>query len=373
MKQPMPFFHLILSLLFLSAAACVPITPYGDTGTYPGGEITTPDGGAGTPDSGGAIGVLHITGPNVWLNDSPATDGAPVYLGNSVATGAGSYATVEFADGGYLQVDENTDPDWEWLEESMCLLIRIFKGRVYLKKSQTCVQTLDLSLKMDSEVNLVVPPPPAPTEVTVIRGSAEVTLPTQRLKLVQGQQLRAIAHAPEVKNVSPAVTRSLTEWHTQFPIKRLRTPVRPDRVIPGRTRPIPVTPVPVTPDRGAPDQVGPVPVTPVPVTPVPVTPDGGTLEQVTPVPVTPDRGTREQVRPVPVRPAPVTVAPVTPVPVTPVPVTPAGRVAPLPAIPERVITTPDTGSTAQPPVSKQPSRIPRILRPKSTPVPENVQ
>lgn len=320
MKLPRPSIPLFLILLFLSVAACVPITP--DTGgigsSHPGGEI-------GAPDSGGAIGTLRVSGPNVWLNNSPATDGAPVYLGNSVATGAGSSAKVEFADGGFLQLDENTDPLFEWLEQSKCLLIRIVKGQVYLKKSQTCVEGPDISMILNSEVNVNIPPPPAPTEVTVIRGTADIKLPTRQIKLVQGQQLTATVRAPEVKTLSPDVVRSLSKWKTDYRFRPLR--VTPDRVKPDGIKP----------DRIKPDRVRPVPVIPERVTPAPVTPDAVSPDPVKPESVKPDR----------LKPAPLASDPVT--------------------------TTPETEPTLQSPVLDRRPLKRTILSPKSTPVPVNEQ
>lgn len=109
-----------------------------------------------TPKAGDVIGVLRVSGPNVWLNDAPAGDGVQVRLGNSLATGAGSGALLEFGDGGHLQLDQNTDPIFEWLEQSKCILVRIFKGQAFLNKGRACIEGPNISLVLNSEVNVLV-------------------------------------------------------------------------------------------------------------------------------------------------------------------------------------------------------------------------
>lgn len=176
-----------------------------------------------TPHSGGEIGVLRVSGPNVWLNDAPASDGDPVRFGNSVTTGAGSSAKVEFTDGGYLQLDQNTDPIFEWLEQSKCILIRIVKGQAYLKKERACVEGPNIAMVLNSEVNLRVQPPPAPSEVTVVRGSVEVTQPVPIL-LIKGQQMTTTVagRAPAVRTLSPDQLRSIAAWQREYRFAPLR-------------------------------------------------------------------------------------------------------------------------------------------------------
>lgn len=218
MKVMALFLALTLLLLSLFCAGCAPVTP-----------------GAGDD-----IGVLRVSGPNVWLNGAPAGDGDTVRLGNSLATGAGSSALLEFRNGGYLQLDQNTDPIFEWLDQTKCLLVRIFKGQAFLKKERACVEGPNISMVLDSEVNLLLGAPPAPSQVTLLRGSARVTAPVQT-KLVPGQQLvtGTQRRGAAVRNLSGAELQSVVRWRGEYRFKPLPVaqPERPALLFPPRMRP----------------------------------------------------------------------------------------------------------------------------------------
>jgi len=216
MKMTVRFFAVPVFLMSQLLAGCVPVTP----------------------KAGDVIGVLRVSGPNVWLNDAPAGDGAPVRLGNSLATGAGSSALLEFRDGGHLQLDQNTDPIFEWLEQSKCILVRIFKGQAFLDKGRACIEGPNISLVLNSEVNVLVQQPPAPSRVTLLKGSAEVTVPV-RVKLVPGEQLVTEGRRPAVRTLSAAELRSVVDWRREYRFRPLPVPQPegPGIFFPPRTRP----------------------------------------------------------------------------------------------------------------------------------------
>lgn len=225
MKGGKRLFPLYALLVFLLFAGCAPVTPR----------------------AGDVIGTLRVSGPNVWLNEAPARDGDQVRLGSTLATGAGSGALVDFEEGGTLQLDENTDPVFEWLEQSKCILIRIFTGQAFLKKGHACVQGPDISLVLDSEANFLVGEPPAPSRVTLLRGTAAVTAPV-RVKLLPGQQLvtAPFRAKPTIRTLSAAELRSVAAWRGEFRFKPLppprpTTPAIPLPVLrrPAETRPKP--------------------------------------------------------------------------------------------------------------------------------------
>ncbi|MEQ8965508.1 MAG: PASTA domain-containing protein [Azospirillaceae bacterium] len=62
--------------------------------------------------------TLRVSGPNVTLGGRPASDGMAVPPGVEVATGPGSSARIEFADGTVLQLGPDTDPVWESVVEA---------------------------------------------------------------------------------------------------------------------------------------------------------------------------------------------------------------------------------------------------------------
>lgn len=215
MKVTLTFLWISLMLPLLLFGGCAPVTP----------------------SPGDGIGVLRVSGPNVWLNNTPARDGATVHLGNTLATGSGSSAILEFSDGGQLQLDQNTDPIFEWLEQSKCILVRIFKGQAYLRKQRACIEGPNISLVLDSEVNLLFQQPQS--VVTLLRGSAEVTAPL-RTKLVPGQQLElSFARAvPTVRTLSRSELQSVVRWRRDYRFRPL--PVRQPEIttipFPRRTR-----------------------------------------------------------------------------------------------------------------------------------------
>ena len=56
------------------------------------------------------IATLEITGPDVTVNRTPASSGMRIKNQDYIATGPGSRARLSFFSGGYLQLEENTDP-----------------------------------------------------------------------------------------------------------------------------------------------------------------------------------------------------------------------------------------------------------------------
>lgn len=176
------------------------------------------------PGAGQSIGVLRVSGPNVWLDQVPARDGDPVRIGSSLATGPGSSALLEFRDGGYLQLDENTDPIFEWLAQSKCILIRILKGQAYLKRERACVEGPNLSLVLNSEANLRIEAQPGVSEVTLLRGSAEISVP-DRLRLLPGQRFVAgVRTVASLRNLTPNELRSVVAWRGNYRFQPLPAP-----------------------------------------------------------------------------------------------------------------------------------------------------
>lgn len=220
--------------------------------------LTLVAGGCATlpTQPGQSIGLLRVSGPNVWLNGAPARDGDRVAIGSSLATGPGSSALLEFRDGGYLQLDQNTDPLFEWLAQSKCILVRIFKGQAYLKRERACVEGPNLSMVLNSEANIRIHERPGLSEVTLLQGRAEITAPA-RLTLQPGQRFstseRRIA---ALRTLSPEELRAVVAWRGSYRFKPLPAPKpkvpiilwpkQPSRPEPGRSE------QPGQPERGTP-------------------------------------------------------------------------------------------------------------------------
>uniref|UniRef100_A0A831XE98 FecR protein domain-containing protein n=1 Tax=Geobacter metallireducens TaxID=28232 RepID=A0A831XE98_GEOME len=170
-------------------------------------------------EPGGAIGTLRVSGTNVWLNNRTGKDGDTVRIGSSVATGPGSSALVEFRDGGYLQLDEKTDPIFEWLAQSKCILIRIFTGQAYLKRERACVEGPNLSLVLSSEANIRIGSKFA--EVTLLQGNADITAPAPK-SLLPAQQLTVTGkRVTSLRTLTPAQLQGVVAWRGKYRFKPL--------------------------------------------------------------------------------------------------------------------------------------------------------
>ena len=207
---------------------------------------------------GQPIGLLRVSGPNVWLNGAPARNGDQVAIGSSLATGPGSSALLEFRDGGYLQLDQNTDPIFEWLAQSKCILVRIFKGQAYLKRERACVEGPNLSMVLNSEANIRIHERPGLSEVTLLQGRAEITAPA-RLTLQPGQRFSASERRiAALRTLSREELAAVVAWRASYRFKPL--PATKPKV------PIILWPKPPRPpEPGRPDQ--PKPETPAPTEP----------------------------------------------------------------------------------------------------------
>lgn len=68
--------------------------------------------------------ILKVTGPGVLVNGGPGTDGQMIAYGDSIATGPGVSAMLDFGEGTVIQLDENSDPvRLTWREERIQLEI----------------------------------------------------------------------------------------------------------------------------------------------------------------------------------------------------------------------------------------------------------
>lgn len=54
------------------------------------------------PETGDNIGVLGVSGPNVFLNGKQAQNGDLVKLGDTITTGKNSSGLIDFNDGGFF-------------------------------------------------------------------------------------------------------------------------------------------------------------------------------------------------------------------------------------------------------------------------------
>lgn len=187
------------------------------------------------------VGRLDVDGPNAFLNGKRTGDGARVYIGDRVSTGFATSVKVFLQGGGYVQLDQNTDPDF--LREGGCLLIQILTGRVFIDGTGVCIETPSISARQASQVHYAVSS--ATTETVVLAGSvvmrrpAQVTLSQYDYYVVSGNQ----AQAP--RRLAPQAAIALAAWRANWDFKPTPAiPPQPDKPIPS---PSPTTTVPAQP------------------------------------------------------------------------------------------------------------------------------
>lgn len=72
------------------------------------------------------IGTLQTIGSYVRMNGKPAKNHDPVYSGDRIVTGANSSAYLHFQQGGFVQLDENTDPEFNKIwEGAQCFILMV--------------------------------------------------------------------------------------------------------------------------------------------------------------------------------------------------------------------------------------------------------
>lgn len=162
------------------------------------------------PPGPAVIGTLDVDGANAYLNDARAVAGVRVYDGDTVVTGPGTSVRVYLADGGYLQLDENTDPQFRLLREGACIVIQILRGQVFADAKRLCIQDSNLESTLGSRVNLRIAG--NQSVLTVIEGSVKVTRPS-RITLGQFEQYVVIAgRAARPRRLSRAQALAVAQW-----------------------------------------------------------------------------------------------------------------------------------------------------------------
>jgi hypothetical protein len=162
------------------------------------------------------VGVIRVLGgPGVFLNGVAVATGVSVFAGDRVSTGPGSGAILDLANGGFVQLDERTDPFFEYVRDGACLLIKgIGAGKVRIFATDTCGQDVHGTEGLThSDINWEV------TEqhsvITVVDGSFMLTAPARRT-LAPGEQATVAAGRVSVASLSPERLRAVIAWQRKF-------------------------------------------------------------------------------------------------------------------------------------------------------------
>ncbi|NDP65040.1 hypothetical protein [Polaromonas sp.] len=126
--------------------------------------------------------ITFIEGPNAFVDRGNHGAGQPAQLGQALLagdrfyTGPGTRMKIDFWNGGYLEIDENTDPSL--FQDLNCLVVSLFRsGRIFVDKSNACVESLGTKSQQFSKVAYSVMPAGAYLQITVVEGEARTLQP----------------------------------------------------------------------------------------------------------------------------------------------------------------------------------------------------
>jgi hypothetical protein len=174
---------------------------------------------------GEVVGTIDVDGPNAYLDRAPTRDGAPVHLGDHVSTGPGTSVRVLLRMGGFVQLDENTDPDF--FREAGCLVVQLFTGRIFVDGSGVCVRGPDFAGRQNSRVQYSHVG--GRTQIVVLDGSTTLQRPTM-LTLVRYDFYSITGGRPDgpPRRLTPQQAEALVAWGAKyFRVRGAPTPPPP--------------------------------------------------------------------------------------------------------------------------------------------------
>ncbi|HEX5720413.1 MAG TPA: hypothetical protein VF179_29935 [Thermoanaerobaculia bacterium] len=170
----------------------------------------------------GRIGTLRTIGDHVFRNQRRAGDGERVYEGDTVSTGEASSAIIELDGGGFVQLAENTDPEFKFKVVSdgrrRCVYLYIKFGRVWVDSDVVCFETPDGGGIINSVVNIEVAP--GSTIVTVFEGTVLITSPQEQALGAGEQVLMARGGIESARRLSSRELDAVAQWRDQIPDQR---------------------------------------------------------------------------------------------------------------------------------------------------------
>jgi len=160
------------------------------------------------------IGRLEVDGPNVRHNRAPGRDGAGVYDGDIITTGPQSSAKIVLVSGGFVQLDENTDPVFRIVRELGCILIEIADGQAFVAAKRVCISDPNITGNLNSRINWKTDG--VTSVLTVLEGTFDVERPT-RTRLGDGHQY-TVARREVVRTVrlAPAQASATADWTGRY-------------------------------------------------------------------------------------------------------------------------------------------------------------
>lgn len=182
--------------------------------------------GCVTPGAGGyggrpLIGELQVIGPAVRLNGRSTGD-VRVYDGDRVSTGPDSSAYLYFQRGGFLQLDENTDPIFRIILDRIYQITGFGQGQVFAATSpgtQHRIETPDGPVETaGTQYNLQVVP--GHSVLTVYQGQVRWLGAVPRTVQPGEQMVYSRGRIVSVRRLTPAELRDTVRWRERFPPPR---------------------------------------------------------------------------------------------------------------------------------------------------------
>jgi len=164
------------------------------------------------------IGVLGTSGSEVFVNHQRVASGTTIYSNDNVSTGPNSSAIIDFSvGGGFLQLDENTDPvfSWDLVEGVRCIFARILSGQVYVDKAEFCLATPAADVVSGSRINVQVTA--QQSVITLLQGSLRGTRP-RTPTLAPGQEMIADIRETNarIRSLNRTVSSERVAWLARY-------------------------------------------------------------------------------------------------------------------------------------------------------------
>ena len=158
------------------------------------------------------IGTLEVYGANAYLRGLPVSSGARVYDGDTISTGEDTSMRLRLVDGGFIQLDENTDP--QLLREAACIVIRILKGQTFVDAKRICISDPNLEVVLNSRANLETAG--RRSTFTLLDGRAELRRPVRRALAPRTQLTVRDGVAERARPLSAGETEKVPGWMTRY-------------------------------------------------------------------------------------------------------------------------------------------------------------
>lgn len=165
------------------------------------------------------IARLAVDGKAAYINKKPAYHGSYVYSGDRVHTGPGTSVILVLNDGGTIQLDENTDPDFfKLLKEGACVVMKLAAGQAFVDKKSWCVRVEverpEVALVLNSTINLKVTDQEA--WLTVLEGRIEMISPRPATLTTNDRYIAAIDGTVDIQRLTRADAVAAGAWRQRY-------------------------------------------------------------------------------------------------------------------------------------------------------------